>query len=161
MDIDRRRACAMILTAAGIPGETRAQASDRRFDPIAFAKLRAGEIARAIEESPREASVPRPSWDAIFKTGLLLQAGLRALLPAPEREGVALPGTPSPDDPKELVIAQENYGAVFASGVEATPSQKAIAAGAVRSAAQQLENAGYRSLSGRVIDWLRIQERGP
>lgn len=154
MYMSRRRACALILAAASISGESRARAA-KAFEPIAFAKLRAGEIARAIEESPRDASMPRPSWETVFKTGLLLQAGLRALLPAPEREGVALPGGPSSDDPRELVVAQENYKSVFASGTEAAPAQHAIAIGAIKSAAQQLEKLGYKSFSDRVIDWLR------
>lgn len=154
MYIDRRRACALILAAAGISGASRAQTA-KAFEPIAFAKLRAGEIARAIEESPRDGSIPPPSREAVFKAGLLLQAGLRALLPAPDREGVALPGTPSSDDPRELVIAQENYKSVFASGTEAAPAQHAIAIGAIKSAAQQLEKLGYTSFSDRVIDWLR------
>jgi hypothetical protein len=160
MNINRRWACAIILAAVGIPSETRAQL-DKEFDPIAFAKLRAGEIARTIEKSPREASVPRPSWDAIFKAGLLLQAGLRALLPPAERTGVALPGTPSTDDPKELVAAQDNYKTVFASGAEASPAQKAIAIEAVTTAVQQLETAGYKSLSSRILDWLRSQGHAP
>src|SRR5262245_53290628 len=89
------------------------------FDPIVTAKLRAGEIAREITASTRDASTPEPSGEDIFNTGLLLQAGLRALLPVGERQGVALPGTSSPSDPQELVVAQENYKAVFESGAQA------------------------------------------
>jgi hypothetical protein len=84
-------------------------------------------IAREISGSERDTSVSAPSWDTIFNTGLLLQAGLRALLPVQERQGVAVPGVASPSDPAELIKAQENYKAVFESGTEATPAQKAIA----------------------------------
>jgi hypothetical protein len=127
------------------------------FDPVATAKLRAGEIARRIVASPRDASVPEPLWEEMFDSGLLLQAGLRALLPIKERQGVALPGPPSPGDPEELVVAQENYKAVFESGAEATPAQKATALKSIELATQQLRNAGYTSLSATVNDWLRTQ----
>jgi hypothetical protein len=127
------------------------------FDPIATAKLRAGEIARESTASARDASIPEPSSEDIFNTGLLLQAGLRALLPVEERQGVALPGTPSPSDPQELVVAQENYKAVFESGAQATHAQKATALKSIELAAQQLRNAGYTSLAARVDDWLRTQ----
>jgi hypothetical protein len=93
----------------------------------------------------------------MFDSGLLLQAGLRALLPIKERQGVALPGPPSPGDPEELVVAQENYKAVFESGAEATPAQKATALKSIELATQQLRNAGYTSLSATVNDWLRTQ----
>jgi hypothetical protein len=127
------------------------------FDPVATAKLRAGEIARRIVASPRDASVPEPLWEEMFDSGLLLQAGLRALLPIKERQGVALPGPPSPGDPEGLVVAQENYKAVFESGAEATPAQKATALKSIELATQQLRNAGYTSLSATVNDWLRTQ----
>jgi hypothetical protein len=124
------------------------------FDPVAFAKLRAGEIAREISESPRDPSGPEPPRDAVFETGLLLQAGLRALLPVPERDGVALPGKASPRDPPALVEAQENYTTVFQSGRTATPEQTAIAVRAINSAARQLGQAGFEQFSRGVIEWL-------
>jgi hypothetical protein len=127
------------------------------FESIATAKLRAGEIARRIVASPRDVSVPEPSWEEMFDTGLLLQAGLRALLPVEERQGVALPGTPSPSDPQELVVAQENYKAVFESEAQATHAQKATALTSIELATQQLRNAGYTSLAAIVSDWLRTQ----
>jgi hypothetical protein len=127
------------------------------FDPVATAKMRAGEIARRIVASPRDASVPEPSWEEMFDTGLLLQAGLRALLPVQQRQGVALPGTPSASDPEALVVAQENYKAVFESGAEPTPSQKTTALKSIDLATQQLRNAGYTSLAATVSDWLRTQ----
>jgi hypothetical protein len=127
------------------------------FDPIATAKLRAGEIAREITASARDASIPEPSREDIFNTGLLLQAGLRALLPVEERQGVALPGTPSPSDPQELVVAQENYKAVFESGAEATPVQKAIALKSIELATEQLQKGGYTSFAAAVAEWLRTQ----
>ena len=127
------------------------------FDPIATAKLRAGEIVREIAASARDASIPEPSREDIFNTGLLLQAGLRALLPVEERQGVALPGTPSASDPQELVVAQENYKAVFESGAQATPAQTATALKSIELATQQLRSAGYTSLAAKLNDWLRIQ----
>ena len=131
--------------------------NDLNFDPIATAKLRAGEIAREITASARDASISEPSRDDLFNTGLLLQAGLRALLPVQQRQGVALPGTPSPSDPQALVVAQENYKAVFESGAETSPAQKTIALKSIELATQQLRNAGYTSLAARVNDWLRKQ----
>jgi len=127
------------------------------FDPVATAKLRAGEILREIVGSGRDASRPEPAHDALFNTGLLLQAGLRALLPVQERQGVALPGTPPPNDPKELIIAQENYSAVFKSGAAATPAQRATAIASIDVATQQLERAGYTVLAKKVTEWLRTQ----
>src|SRR5262249_42566986 len=128
MRINRRLALAAVAAialgaAVDLPRAQNASA----FDPVATAKLRAGEIAREIGASGRDGSVPEPSRDDIFNTGLLLQAGLRALLPVQERQGIALPGTPSPSDPSELTAAQENYKAVFESGAGATPAQKATA----------------------------------
>jgi hypothetical protein len=74
-----------------------------------------------------------------------------------QRQGVALPGTPSASDPQELVVAQENYKAVFESGAETSPAQKTIALKSIELATQQLRNAGYTSLAARVNDWLRKQ----
>jgi hypothetical protein len=127
------------------------------FDPIATAKLRAGEIVREIVGSGRDASRPEPAHNELFNTGLLLQAGLRALLPVQERQGVALPGTPSSSDPRELILAQENYKAVFESGAEATPAQRATAMASIELATQQLERVGYAVLAKKVIEWLRTQ----
>jgi hypothetical protein len=160
VDIDRRRAFLMALAVAGTSTREPAKAQQRfDFDPIATAKLRAGEIAREISGSDRDTSVPEPSWDTIFNTGLLLQAGLRALLPIPERQGVALPGTPSPSDPIELIEAQENYKAVFESEVEATSGQKTIALKSIELASHQLEKEGYRRFSKTVSDWIGTQRR--
>jgi hypothetical protein len=131
------------------------------FDPIATARLRAGEIAREIAASGRDASVPGPSRDEIFNTGLLLQAGLRALLPVQARQGIALPGTPSPSDPRELTAAQENYKAVFESGAEPTPAQQATAFRSIELAAQRLQAAGYTILAGKVTGWLRTRRPSP
>ena len=125
------------------------------FDPVATARLRAGEIAREIANSGRDPSVPEPSQTEVFNTGLLLQAGLRALLPVPERQGVALPGDPSPEDPKSLVEAQENYKAVFQSNAEATAAQKGIALAAIKTATRQLSTEGYIALSRTVSEWLK------
>jgi hypothetical protein len=85
MKVDRR--------GAFCPGSLRPAQQHFDFDPVAIAKLRAGEIAREIEGSVRDTSIPEPSRDSVFNTGLLLQAGLRALLPAQERLEVILPDT--------------------------------------------------------------------
>jgi hypothetical protein len=154
VNIDRRFALIIATITILSFALNMAQAQDvPDFDPIATAKLRAGEIVREITASARDASVPEPSRDDIFNTGLLLQAGLRALLPVEQRQGVALPGTPSASDPQELVTAQENYKAVFESGAPATPAQKATALKSIELAAQQLRNAGYTSVAARVNDW--------
>jgi hypothetical protein len=127
------------------------------FDPVAIARLRAGEVARDIAASGRTSSVPEPPQAAVFNTGLLLQAGLRALLPVSERQSVALPGNPSPSDPAPLIEAQENYKAVFASGANATPIQKATALAAIRMAAQQISSQGYTAFSQKISEWLKAQ----
>jgi hypothetical protein len=131
-----------------------------KFDPVAIAKLRAGEIAREISNSTREPSVPEPPRDAVFNTGLLLQAGVRALLPVNQRGEVALPGSASPKDPIELTEAQENYKAVFASGAEASPAQKKTALKAIELASRQLSSEGYGLFSKAVSDWL-VQQSVP
>jgi hypothetical protein len=64
------------------------------FDPVSTARLRAGELTRAITGSPREESIVEPPRQQVFETALLLQAGLRALLPVEQRHDVALPGAP-------------------------------------------------------------------
>jgi hypothetical protein len=160
VNIDRRGV--FMIPFAGITilaDETSAQ-QHYNFDPVAVAKLRAGEIAREISGSMRDASVSEPSKDAVFNTGLLLQAGLRALLPIQERGEVALPGTPSSKDPAELIHAQENYKAVFASGADASPTQKKAALGAIELAVQQLSSEGYKEFSKAVSDWL-VQQSAP
>jgi hypothetical protein len=161
MRVNRRRVVVLIISSIGLgcrvmPDLAQAQ-SPSDFDPIATAKLRAGEILREIVGSGRDASRPEPAHDALFNTGLLLQAGLRALLPVQERRGVALPGTPSPNDPRELILAQENYTTVFESGKEATAAQRATAIASIELATQQLERAGYTAPAKKVIDWLRTQ----
>jgi hypothetical protein len=155
MMVNRRDMLLSAFAFAAIlaPGPVRVQQRSD-FDPVTFAKLRAGEIAREITASQRDPSVAEPPWEATFNDGLLLQAGLRALLPVKEREGVALPGTPSPKDPQELIEAQENYKAVFELGAEATPAQKEIAVKAIERAAHHLDRAGYKSFSKSVTDWL-------
>jgi hypothetical protein len=155
MDINRRLALAAVAAIAlGAAVDPLRAQNLSAFDPVATAKLRAGEITREITASSRDTSVPEPSRDDIFNTGLLLQAGLRALLPVQERQGIALPGTPSSSDPSELIAAQENYKAVFESGADATPAQKATAIKSIELAAQQLRKGGYTLLAGKITDWL-------
>lgn len=147
------------VVGAGAAFEGSRAQSPSDFDAVGTARLRAGEIAREISASPRDPSVAEPSRDELFNTGLLLQAGLRALLPVQARQGVALPGTPSPHDPGDLIAAQENYKAVFESGGEATPTQRAAAFAALELATQQLRRAGYLVLAGKVADWVKTQRQ--
>ena len=147
-------ACWMGFSMAVIPPEGQAGGSS---DSVTIARLRAGEIAREITASRRDPSHPEPSQLEVFNTGLLLQAGLRALLPVNARQGVALPGVPSPHDPKLLVDAQENYKAVFKSGEDATATQRALALDAIRNAVHQLSNWGYTEFSMMVSGWLNTQ----
>jgi hypothetical protein len=142
---------------AGLVLERGSAQQSLEFDPVAMARLRAGEVVREISQSARETSVPEPPRDAVFNTGLLLQAGLRALLPVNERKDVALPGSASPNDPKELIEAQENYKAVFASGADASPVQKMTALRAIELASRQLSTEGYWLFSKAVSDWLMQQ----
>lgn len=128
------------------------------FDPVGFAKLRAGEIARAIRDSPRQAATREVDQADLFVIGLLLQAGLRALLPVSEREGVALPGEPGTADPEDLVRAQRNAQIVLRSGREAMPAERAIALAAVRKAAEDMSARGYRVLSEEIFRWLEGQK---
>lgn len=147
------------VVGAGAAFEGSRAQSPSDFDAVGTARLRAGEIAREISASPRDPSVAEPSRDELFNTGLLLQAGLRALLPVQARQGVALPGTPSPHDPGDLIAAQENYKAVFESGGEATPTQRAAAFAALELATQQLRRGGYLVLAGKVADWVKTQRQ--
>jgi hypothetical protein len=159
MTMNRRLALAAVSIGFGyrvIPDLVRAEGvSD--FNPVAMAKLRIGELVRKIAEGRRDTSRPEPAHDELFNTGLLLQAGLRALLPVQERQGVALPGMSSPSDPRELILAQENYKAVFESGTAATPEQRATAIASAELAAQRLSRAGYTVLAAGVEEWLRTQ----
>ncbi len=158
MQINRRSVLIIPSVIAAGAALDRPQAQNLSdFDPVATARLRAGEIAREIAASPRDPSVAEPSRNELFYIGLLLQAGLRALLPVQARQGISLPGTPSPHDPGNLIAAQKNYKAVFESGGEATPAQKAEAIAALESATQQLRRAGYVVLAEKVVDWVRTQ----
>jgi hypothetical protein len=158
MIVDRRRVFLIpFMTLGSLRSETSIAGGSHGFEPVAIAKLRAGEVAREITESGRDPGAPDVSSEAVFNTGLLLQAGLRALLPIEQRQDVALPGSPSTKDTRELVDAQQNYAAVFKSGAEATPPQREAALSAVRLAAQQLHAQGYQKLSKAISDWLAQQ----
>lgn len=123
------------------------------FDPHALAKLRIGELVEEIKQAERIVSLPQ-SPDLFF-SALLLQAGLRALLPLSERQGVALPGSPNPKEPRELTEAQQNYAEVFRSGKEATPRQKAVARRAIAESAKQLRSQGYTKAADTIDTWLK------
>ena len=158
MNLDRRDACLLTLAAAGLSVFDPAIAQQPAgFDPVAMAKLRAGEIAREIANTPRDATIPEPRGDSVFMTGLLLQAGLRAFLPVSQRQGVALAGAPAQTDPPELIEAQENYRIVFESGQEATAARKLAALKAIDLAQRQLEQQGYKSLAAAIANWTKVQ----
>jgi hypothetical protein len=121
------------------------------FNPIAIAKEVIGNLTDAIKATERDMSVAEPQGRATFNAALLLQAGLRALLPVGEREGVALPRI-FPTDAQELQDAQRNYAAVFESGKEATPEKGAAALEAIRLAAKQLSEQGYKKFASVVVN---------
>lgn len=161
LEVSRRAMLsAFFAIAAGLGLEEGNAQQNLEFNPVEMARLRAGEVAKEISASARETSIPEPPRDAVFNTGLLLQAGLRALLPISERTGVALPGSASPRDPKELIEAQENYKAVFASGADASPEQKKKALKAIELASGQLSSEGYKLFSMAVSNWL-VQQDAP
>jgi hypothetical protein len=122
---------------------------------MALAKLRIGEIVEAIKQSGRVSKEREP--DNLFSTALLIQAGLRALLPPAERVGVAMPGLPNPKDPQALRKAQQNYAAVFEGGKEATKAQRDVALNAVAEGARQLQKAGYEKAASILTTWLQNQ----
>jgi len=119
------------------------------FNPTAVAKEGIVNLTDEIKATERDATVPEPQGRATSNTALLLQAGLRALLPVAEREGVALPRI-FPNDPQWLQAAQQNYADVFNSGKEATGAQRSAAFGAIELAATQLSEQGYKKLAAVV-----------
>jgi hypothetical protein len=121
----------------------------------ALAKLRIGEIVEEIKQSGRISQESEPG--NLFSTALLIQAGLRALLPPAERVGVALPGAPNPNDPQDLSKAQQNYTAVFDGGKEATKAQRDVALNAVAGGARQLQKQGYQKAAMVLTTWLQNQ----
>ena len=127
------------------------------IDPFIYsdvAKEVIGNLTDAIKATPRDTSVPEPQGRATFNTALLLQAGLRALLPVGEREGIALPRI-FPNDAQELQNAQRNYAAVFESGKGATPEQGEVAFKAIELAAKQLDEQGYKTAAAVVNKFLK------
>jgi len=125
------------------------------FDAEAVAKLRIGELVEAIRISGQTDST-KPGTNLI-PPALLIQAGLRTMLPPRQREGVALPGPANPNDSKELIAAQSNLTVVFQSGKMATPKERSLALEAVGQGARQLQAYGYRKAADTLQDWLRNQ----
>ena len=128
---------------------------DSPFDAEAVAKLRIGELVEAIKFSGQASSIK--SETNLIPPALLIQAGLRTLLPLIQREGVALPGPANPNDPKELVAAQSNLTAVFQSGKAATTQERNLALGAVAKGARQLQDNGYSKAASTLQAWLKAQ----
>jgi hypothetical protein len=125
------------------------------FDAEAVAKLRIGELVEAIKISGQTGSTK--SGTNLIPPALLIQAGLRTLLPPTQREAVALPGPANPNDPKELIAAQSNLTAVFQGGKVATPQERNLALGAVAQGARQLQADGYSKAAGILQGWLKEQ----
>jgi hypothetical protein len=127
------------------------------FNPIETAKQVIGELTDAITATPRNEAVPEPQGRATFNTALLLQAGLRILMPVEEREGVALPKI-FPNDPPELQFAQNTYADVFKSGCEASEKQRVIGILSLQKAAENLAAQGFEAYASTVTAWLDTQE---
>ena len=123
------------------------------FDPEAVAKLRVGELVEAIKISGQIGSIKQGT--NLTPTALLIQAGLRTLLPPTQREGVALPGPANPNDAKELIDAQSNLTEVFKSGKVVSPQERIVALRAVAQGAQQLQADGYIKAAAILLDWLK------
>ena len=125
------------------------------FAAEAVAKLRIGELVDAIKISNQPGTTK--SETNLIPPALLIQAGLRTLLPPSQREGVALPGPANPKDAKELIAAQSNLTQVFQGGKMATSQERKIALGAVAQGARQLQADGYIKAAGILQDWLKKQ----
>jgi hypothetical protein len=125
------------------------------FDPEVVAKLRVGELVEAIKISGQIESIKQGT--NLIPPALLIQAGLRTLLPPTQREGVALPGPANPNDPKELIAAQSNLTEVFKGGKVVTPQERIVALRAVAQGARQLQADGYIKAAAILLDWLKDQ----
>ena len=125
------------------------------FDAVAVSKLRIGELVEAIKQSGQTGITK--SGTNLIPPALLIQAGLRTLLPPTQREGVALPGPANPNDPKELIMAQSNLTAVFKGGKVSTPKERKLALRAVAQGARQLQADGYSKAAGLLQAWLKEQ----
>ena len=125
------------------------------FDAVAAAKLRIGELVEAIKVSGQTGS----TWPDtnLIPPALLIQAGLRALLSPTQREGLALPGPANPNDPKELILAQDNLTAVLKGGKASTQQERKVALEAVAQGAEQLQASGYSKAATILQDWLEEQ----
>ncbi|WP_424184810.1 hypothetical protein [Synechococcus sp. WH 5701] len=132
----------MIASSAGF---------DTPFDPVATASLRTGEMVNAIKRSGRQD--PSSSEPDLIPSALLIQAGLRGLLPPSERTGIAMPGKPDSNDPEPLVKAQSNMMKIYQSGSEANTEQRMIAIQAVIEGASMLEKYGYTKAASILIQW--------
>lgn len=109
------------------------------FHTVDTAKMVVGEIARETQSD--------------FGDALLFQAGLRILLPAEEREGVALPKVFT-NDPPALQSAQNIVIDILTSGREATPEEKKVAYESIADAASRFGNKG---LAASVRSWLTAE----
>ncbi|MFN7677980.1 MAG: hypothetical protein ACK5QW_05205 [Cyanobacteriota bacterium] len=123
------------------------------FDPVATARLRTGEMVEAIKATRRQG--PASASPDLIQPALLIQAGLRILLPPDQRQGLALPGEPGPKDSKPLVSAQNTWTAVYQSGRPANRQERAEAHRAILKGSELLETAGYREAARVLRDWIR------
>jgi hypothetical protein len=107
-----------------------------KFDPVSTAKMVIGEL---VNETGSQ-----------FSDALILQAGLRILLPASERQGVAEPKI-LPNDPPTLQKAQFIVKDLFSSGRDPTPAERQFAYSIVNSTTKRIPN---NDLSYRIKIWL-------
>lgn len=132
------------------------------FHPVNTAHLVTGNLVKSIKESGRDPAVPPPSSDdAIRQTSILLLLGLRPLLPANERKGIMSPGDVIESEPEHMRAAHENWKAVFDSGKDATPKQRAIALEAVTHVASELQRQGYNTAAAAISKWVDSQLDAP
>lgn len=109
------------------------------FDPIETAKTVIGELASATETS--------------FQDALMLQAGLRILLPVDEREGVALPKV-FPKDPPDLQAAQATVISVLSESREATVEERQSA---LTTISNVVDRIGNKNFAAGVKSWLSAE----
>lgn len=122
------------------------------FDASATARLRTGEMVEAIKASGQQKATPPPK--KLLLPALLIQAGLRTLLPPAQREGLVLPGPRGLNDPPSLVQAQRNLTVVYQGGREATPRERATAKQAIQEGALLLAKQGYIKAASLLRDWV-------
>jgi hypothetical protein len=113
------------------------------FDPIASAKSVVGVLQAETQTS--------------FSDALLLQAGLRILLPSESRVGVAAPKV-FPNDPELLQAAQTVVIDMLLSGRDPTQTEIDLAHTAISEA---VGNMGNAPLADAITAWQDADKAGP